>query len=113
MRGAGSRHANQLLIHKFTDAKIRELAAVSGVFHSAEWQIGRRPRCLIDKNHARFNLARESFASLIASISSLTRKISATGAKNSWRKAGFSGVMSVRMVGCKKYPGRSSRLPPS
>ena len=54
----------------------------------------------------------ESLASAIAASSSLTRKNSATGPKNSSRKAGLSGLMSVRMVGSMKEPGRSMRLPP-
>jgi hypothetical protein len=31
------RYADQLLIHEFTDAQIRELAAISGVLYSTEW----------------------------------------------------------------------------
>ena len=52
-----SRYPDQLLIHKFTDAKIRELAAIAGVLHSTEWQVRRGPRRLVDKHHARFDLA--------------------------------------------------------
>ena len=58
----GSRDADQLLVHKFTDAKIREFAAIAGVLHSTEWQVRRGPRRLVDKDHARFDLARNPLA---------------------------------------------------
>src|ERR1035438_1160234 len=54
----------------------------------------------------------ESLASATASSSFLTRKKSATGPKNSSRKAGLPGLIFVRIVGCMKEPGRSMRLPP-
>src|SRR6188768_3629149 len=53
----------------------------------------------------------ESLASATASSSFLTRKKSATGPKNSSLKAGSPGLISARIVGSMKAPGRSIRLP--
>jgi putative ABC transport system substrate-binding protein len=46
----------------------------------------------------------ELLANAIASSSSRTAKKSATGPKNSLRKAGLSGAISVRIVGCMNAP---------
>ncbi len=54
----------------------------------------------------------ESLANSIAAASSLTRKKDTTGPKNSSRKAGLSGLISVSIVVSIYDPGRSMRLPP-
>ena len=55
-------NADQLLVHKFADAQMRQLAAVAGVLHAAE----RKVRCgtgrLVDENHPRIDLARDAFS---------------------------------------------------
>ena len=41
---------DQLLVYEFTDPELREFAAVAGVLHSAERQVRRGPRRVIDEH---------------------------------------------------------------
>ena len=64
MRVIRSRYPDQFLVHKLTDAEIREFAAIAGVFHAAEWQVRRSPGRLVDKDHSGFDLAGDSLPPL-------------------------------------------------
>jgi hypothetical protein len=48
-----SRDADQLLFHKFTDAKVRKFAAIAGFLHSTEWLLRRGSGRSIDEDHER------------------------------------------------------------
>src|SRR5580658_9653963 len=76
------------------------------------WLATRLPRAMLLVKTEPPNPKSESLASAMAASSSLTRKNSATGPKNSSLNAGFSGWMSVKIVGSMYDPGRSIRLPP-
>jgi len=60
----GSRNVGltqEFLVHELPDAHVAELATITGVFDSAEWQLGIRPVNVVDEHYAGVHTVGQAF----------------------------------------------------